>query len=263
MKFIGRYLWNVLKSVAAVFFTFGLVLWKRILMLFYHILSAPVFFVSGVIEGIKILFSTPSRWFKWFLDSLLSILKWAGRAVTKTMDVALIPEILDLLFQIVKPNQRMLTDTELTEAQKVFGNSIRWWYVRIDEFSLFAKFGAWWAGTPDMGVTTFHTINFTNKINSAPGNEDMIWLIHELAHIRQMETAGSQYLAEAWIAQNTTGYGYGGQAKLNGKKLADFNREQQAEIAADYYARVLYGESNGSSYEPLIDEMKSPVKLFA
>ena len=262
--FIIRYFWNVIKSIAAIGYTIAALLWKRIFILLYHILSAPVFFLKGLYNGIKILFSEPSRWLKWFLRSLPDVLIWAGRAIAKALDVILLGEWLDLVFQILKPNQRTMNDTELAEAKKVFGDSIQYWQVRIDEFSLLAKFGAWWAGTPDMGVTTFHTVNFTNKISAAPGNLDMRWLIHELAHIRQMETAGLQYLIEALVAQNTaTGYRYGGPARLAGADYSDFNREQQAEIAADYYSMVLYGDNDEQNFKPLIEEMNRPGRLFS
>jgi hypothetical protein len=94
-----------------------------------------------------------------------------------------------------------------------------------------------------MGVTTAHTINFNKKIAAAPGNGDMAWLIHELGHVAQYTYVGIQYMGEAIHAQATGGYAYGGGAALAGKKLSDFNREQQADIMRDYYRLVVYGSS--------------------
>lgn len=231
-------------------------------MLSYHLLSGPVFFVQGSIHGIGLIFGDSSRFSGWFKKSAINLLVWIGRVVSKALDVVLLGEIIDLLFQIVKPNSRTLTELEITEAEKVFGSGISYWQVRIDERSLLARWGALYAKTAQMGVTTFHTINFTQKLNSKPGNADMIWLIHELAHVYQMNQSGIQYIVEALVAQNTGGYHYGGSRALSGKKLADFNLEQQAEIAADYYSKVVYGHTSSDLFIHLIMEYRSPRQLI-
>lgn len=259
---IGNYLWNSIKCIGAIPWTIATRLIRRLFLLIYHVLSGPYFFVVGLIRGFTILFNQPKLWANWFGKSLLSILVWIGRVVSKALDVVLLGEILDLVFQLVKPNSRTLTEVEASEAQKVFGKGISYWQVRIDEFSLIAWLGARFAGSFDMGVTTFHTVNFTRKIDARPGNGDMIWLIHELAHISQMEYVGIQYLVEALVAQNTGGYHYGGPDALVGKKLKDFNREQQAEIAAHYYQDVLYGNISPDSFLPLIEEFRNNKNIW-
>jgi hypothetical protein len=230
--------------------------------LVFHVISGPVHFSVGLYHGFILLFNQTKLWPGWLGQNLLSMLAWIGRVISKILDVVLLGELIDLVFQIVKPNSRALTLMEIAEAQKVFGKGIPYWQVRVDELSLIAWIGAWLVKGKSMGVTTFHTVNFTRKLTPEPGNHDMEWLIHELAHVSQMEHAGIQYIVEALVAQYTGGYSYGGKEALAGKRLRDFNREQQSEIAADYYKYVLYGRYDPKYYEHLIDEFRTPRKLF-
>jgi len=259
---IGLYLWNVIKSIAAVPWTLIIGLMRRLFLLTFHILGGPFYFVISMINGFKLLFNQPKKVLPWLGKGLLDILIWIGRITSKTLDVIVLGELLDLVFQIIKPNTRTLTPTEITEAKKVYGEALTYWQIRIDEYSLIAKLGALFVGSSNMGVTTFHTINFTRKINAKPGSRDMEWLIHELAHVSQMEHAGLQYIVEALVAQYTGGYNYGGPGALPGKKLGDFNREQQAEIAADYYDDVLYGHTPAGPFVHLINEFQDTKKLY-
>ncbi|WP_048169596.1 hypothetical protein [Methanosarcina sp. 2.H.A.1B.4] len=190
---------------------------------------------------------------KWIWKGLLSYTVRIGRILAKILDLCVFPEILDLLWQTIKPNTRKLTPVEEQEARTVFGDSINYRQVRIDENSLIAWLGAKVNNCSGMGVTTFHTINFNEKIKTAAGNSDMKWLIHELAHIAQMEHVGSKYLVEAVYAQATEGYGYIPGAKLH---LYEYNREQQASIAADYYIARISGNST-APYDTYIAELQA------
>jgi len=160
---------------------------------------------------------------------------------------------MDLLWRIIKFNTRSLTQMERNEALSVFGDSINYSKVLIDEYSLIAWLGSKINRCLGMGVTTFHTINFNQKIRAAAGNSDMKWLIHELTHIAQMEQAGSQYLVEAFHAQATEGYGYTPGEKPH---LRDYNREQQASIVADYYVKCNLGVST-AAYDSYIAELRA------
>lgn len=262
LNFIGIYLWNITGTIGALVWTVLIRFITRLIQLIYHILSGPVFFIKAIIHGFKVLFSEINTIGDWLKKSLFSLLGWIGRVLSKTLDLIMTGEILDLLFQIIKPNTRTLSKLEIAEAKKVFGKGVTYWQVRIDEKSLIAWLGARFAKSSNMGVTTFHTINFTRKIDTQPGNGDMQWLIHELAHVSQMEHVGLQYIAEALVAQNTEGYHYGGPEELIGKRLYHFNREQQADIAADYYQDVLYGSTSSENYLPLIREFRdTSIKL--
>lgn len=256
LNLIATYLWNLLKSLAAIPWAVLVSIFPRIIKLIYHLLYGLVGFFFELFNGFKILFTSPGSFLAWLGKSALAVLAWLGRIVTKVLDILLLGEILDFVFQLVKPNQRTLTNDEIKEAKKVFGDALPYWQIRVDEWSLIARLGAIFAGSFDMGVTTFHTVNFTRKIDTSAGSYDMVWLIHELAHVSQMENFGIQYIFEALIAQNTGGYYYGGIQALPGKKLSDFNREQQAEIAADYYNLVLYGKIDESYFMHLIEEFR-------
>lgn len=190
---------------------------------------------------------------KWLLNGLLPFALWIGRFIAKTLDLFAFPKIMDLLWRMIKSNTRYLTPMEKKEALSVFGDSINYSKVFIDEYSLIAWLGAKMNRRLGMGVTTFHTINFNQNIRTAPGSSDMKWLIHELTHIAQMEHAGSQYLVEAFYAQATEGYGYTPGEKPH---LRDYNREQQASIVADYYIKRNLGIST-AVYEPYIAELRA------
>lgn len=183
--------------------------------------------------------------------SLLLLTVWTGRIIAKIFDIFNFPEFMDFLWQIIKPGTRKLTLVEEQEARKVFGNSINYRQVRLDEKSFIAWLGAKRHRCSGMGITSFRTINFNKKIKAAPGNSHMKWLIHELAHVSQMEHVGSRYMIEASYARATEGYSY----VLDSKKhFCDYNREQQASIAADYYIALTSGRST-AAYDPYIAEL--------
>lgn len=175
---------------------------------------------------------------KWLGKGLLGGFAWAGRMAAKLFDLIGGGEAVEVLWQIVKFNTRPLNGTERAEAVKVFGGSIDYRQVRIDEKSLISKISSLFVGAPN-AVTTFHTINFPAKINAQPCNRDMHWLIHELGHVAQYTHVGSQYMGEAIAGQFGAGYSYGGGAGLVGKNFKNFNREQQSDIIADFYGGVV------------------------
>lgn len=192
----------------------------------------------------------------WIWEGIKSGAAWTGRLLAKLLDLIGAGEAWTFLMNILKGfSTRPMNGVELAEAAKVYAGSLHYWQIRIDEYSLIAKIGAWFQGAAGMGVTTAQTINFNRPIAAAPGNGDMGWLVHELGHVAQYTHVGLQYLGEAIHAQATTGYSYGGGAGLVGKKLSDFNREQQADILSDFYKHVLYGSSPyATEYTALRDQ---------
>ncbi|WP_440948444.1 hypothetical protein ACSAZL_09560 [Methanosarcina sp. T3] len=190
---------------------------------------------------------------KRILSDLLSSALWTGRVLAKILDICFFPKVMDLFWQIIKPGTRKLTSLEEQEARTVFGDSINYRQVRIDEHSLIARIGAKIKNSSGMGIAIFHTINFNKKIKTSSGNSDMKWLIHELAHVSQMEHIGSKYLVEAFHAQATEGYGYDLGTKPH---FCDYNREQQASIAADYYIACISGRST-ALYDMYIRELQA------
>ena len=183
---------------------------------------------------------------------LLTLAFRIGHVITKILDICAFPELMDHLWQI-KLNTRSLTEIEEQEARSIFENKVNYSKVHIDEASFIAWLGAKLKKCSGMGFTTFHTINFNRKLNTATGNSDMKWLIHELTHVAQMENAGSQYLVEAFRAQVSSGYEYTPGEK---KHFREYNREQQACIIADYYIARCSGDST-TAYDPYIVELRA------
>jgi hypothetical protein len=203
----------------------------------------------------------------WFRRGWRSFLAWLGRLAAKIIDLFAIGELADLLTMVIKVNTRGLTDIEIEEARLVFGDSLDYWRVRLDEWSLIANVGKWVAerrqGKPvgHMAVTVFNTIHFSRRINTEPGNNDMAWLIHELVHIAQNEYVGSQFMGEALYAQGREGYDYGGPKAIKKRRFSSFNREQQGDIARDYYRslhkKIDLEEDQNREYERLVAEMRA------
>jgi hypothetical protein len=270
IKAVSKWGWNVLKAGGAMVWSSIVETPGRIWRVLKHLGSGVAGVAKWLWQGLKLAWHLDFKGLgKWLVDGFLSGAAWVGRLIAKLIDVAGIGEVWDLVMQIIKFNTRTMTSTEKSEAQKTFKNSISYWQVRIDEYSLISAIGAAFKGGGGMGVTTFHTINFNQKINATAGSGDMHWLTHELTHVSQYEHVGSQYLGEAIHAQATGGYVYGGPSVLwrpttnpspnpTGKHFRQFNREQQGDIAADYYD-TLYGTGPGTTpdYEPVIDELRA------
>lgn len=170
---------------------------------------------------------------------------WFAVLPFKTIDVILIPEIFNLLTSLFKFNARALTQLEINEAKKVFGNSIYYNEITIDENSFFSWVGSKFNKVKYLGVCVFYSVNFNRKINCQPHNFDMDWLIHELTHTLQFKKVGSSYIFYALYAQFTDGYSV---MDIENKKLSDFNFEQQAEIAKFYYQNLNSIEKNKFNY---------------
>jgi Ca2+-binding RTX toxin-like protein len=148
-----------------------------------------------------------------------------GRAVIDAVEVVGLGEAWEIAFEILKPWQRGMTSDEINVARSVFGNSIPWDRVRLDEHSLMASIGR---------------THVTGYIINSTSNLDDRTMIHELTHVWQYVKDGLVYIPEALDAQAGEGYDYGGLSalrlkKAEGKGLSAFNREQQGEIVADYF----------------------------
>jgi Ca2+-binding RTX toxin-like protein len=148
-----------------------------------------------------------------------------GRALVDTLEVFGLGEAWEIATEILKPWQRGMTSEEIAVARTVFGVSIPYDRVRIDEFSLMAGIGR--------THVTGYIINSTRNID----DDEMI---HELTHVWQYVNDGLVYIPEAIDAQAGEGYEYGGLADLRakmaaGQGLSAYNREQQGEIVKDYF----------------------------
>ncbi len=148
-----------------------------------------------------------------------------GHVVVDGLEVVGLGEAWEIAFEVLKPWQRGMTSEEIDVARSVFGDSIPWDKVRLDEFSLMA------------GIGRTHTTGFiVNSIGDI--NDDT--MIHELTHVWQYVQDGLVYIPQAIGAQAGEGYEYGGVTDLRAKMAAGqgmsaYNREQQGEIVRNYF----------------------------
>ncbi len=153
----------------------------------------------------------------WWLEMLLLLL-----------DCLAVAEVYETLLDFTKFNSRPLHAWEKKLARSIFGKSINYGRVRIDEYAL--------AGPRQFRFcyVSFYSINSWGKMDNS-------LLLHELAHVWQYQKLGIVYIPRALAAQRSPqAYDYGGaraleMARANGRSFRDFNLEQQAEIVADYY----------------------------
>jgi hypothetical protein len=150
---------------------------------------------------------------------------------------------------------RRLTSGEIGASRAVHGGSlIDYSVVRVIPSSYFTKLSQMRA------FVSGDVIHYPND------NVHLDTCCHELTHVAQHQAIGLVYIPEAIHAQHTGGYSYGNlaTAKQQGKTYRDFNREQQAQIAGDFYRVSVMGTSPSSSgsgslsdYEHFIMQMRS------
>lgn len=109
---------------------------------------------------------------------------------------------------------------------------------------------------------TWHTIHLQREGRHT--RQDLSLLVHEATHVMQYERLGTPYIGEALYAQRKLGrgaYDYGGeeglrQAQEAGVPLRAYNREAQAQIVQDYYARREQG-LDVTAYEPFVRQARA------
>jgi len=164
-------------------------------------------------------------------------------------------DLYELLTNGLFPNTRPLSVDEHNLLFPIFGDSVPYHLIRIDERALI---GPSWAG---FFYVSFHTINSWGAIQPPT-------LVHEVVHIWQYTHRGAAYIPRALYAQTTQeGYNYGGLAPLKQRSaLEDFNYEQQADIIEDafrltngYQAQWVRGRGAEvlPAYYPYLEEVSS------
>jgi hypothetical protein len=178
---------------------------------------------------------------------------------------------------------RPLTASETTEARLVFAGTLDYTHAFVSENAHWPD----WVDTmgaslqkrirePDdhnavtVGQTSFFPVTLATSAELiAAGNlRDMAWLMHELTHQWQFRRMGWTYLGLALSVQLRLGrlaYNYQGiypsteaallAAHAEGRRLADFNLEQQGDLARDYYYR-LKGGLSCAAWEPFVQELR-------
>ena len=173
----------------------------------------------------------------------------------EALDIIGMPELFAFVWRLVTRTSP-LTGPEIAAASSVLGpNAVRYQDIRVAQGGVLRWI---FARNQQRGFATFHTINLPETGPHRRRNTAVV--VHEIVHVYQYERAGSRYFAEALLGQHEEGYDYGGveglRVALNqGKRLRHFNREQQAQIAQDYYvATRTHGEV--AAYEPFIRQLQ-------
>jgi hypothetical protein len=191
----------------------------------------------------------------WVVGKLKSGGAWVAKLMLNLVDLVGLPELGEALLHVVS-QVRPLRSDELLAGQRVLGpHAVRWGDVRVGSGELLTLI---FRINSQRAFTTWHTIN-------EPEGESVATMVHELTHVYQYEKVGTLYMAQALHAQSTRGadaYVYGDLAvqRAAGKQLRDFNREEQAQIAEDYYkGAVASSDLSGAqlaAFEQYIAELR-------
>ena len=132
--------------------------------------------------------------------------------------------------QITQRNGRKLTDEELNLFADLPKDMAYLKSVRVYERSWVARIGTWMIRRKNLGLGLANTIHFNREIDTNT-DADRRWFVHEMAHTLQFKYRGIIYIPEALIAQQFSGYSFGGLPTLKrANELRAFNPEQQADI---------------------------------
>jgi hypothetical protein len=192
---------------------------------------------------------------RWVVDKLVAGAAWAGTLLSRIFDLVGGPELLEFVEHILVGTATRLSGPEIAAAQSVLGPSaVRWGDVRIGESG--PLLDLIFSVNEGRAFTTWHTIMMPRGERA-----NLAIVVHELTHVYQYERVGTLYIGQAIHAQAGAGYDYDGAAGLRrartaGRHFKDFNREQQAQIAQDYYAA---GGDRGAdpAYQPFIAELRA------
>jgi hypothetical protein len=185
-------------------------------------------------------------------DMAVSLLDGTRIAIYSHNDKVYIPGLIwdttisDTSQNVSVQTKRGLTNAERTAAQEVFGNSLNYDSIVLEEDAVMSIGG--------FARTTPWTINF--PVGTLSGGMDLPWLLHEMGHT--WEYAHGVSMATTLYHAIRGVYYYGGEPELarrtaSGQGLASFNTEQQADIAKDAYA-ALHGVGTVAVFLAYINE---------
>ncbi len=148
---------------------------------------------------------------------------WQDR-LFQLLDFLLFFAAYECLSNLFSPGLRGLTPAEVHLLRPIFGASVPYHRIRIDERAHLGprRYGFLYV--------SFHTINSWGPI-------DPPTLVHEVVHVWQYRHRGAIYIPRALAAQRTKmGYNYGGLSGLRASRgLDDFNYEQMADVIEDAF----------------------------
>ena len=208
------------------------ILTTKIISVFHRLVDIirllPIRIIRVLLHLYQPLLSIPKIFRNSIKQNIYGILFWILELNLLLMDCFGIAEFYEIILEIFKFNSRPLHDWEIELAQDIFGDTINYKRVRIDEYAFLGP-----------RQKRFAYVSFYH-INSWGAMQNSI-LIHELVHVWQYEQLGSVYIPRAVAAQFTfQNYDYGGIDQLRkafqaGKNFLSFNYEQQGDIVADYF----------------------------
>jgi hypothetical protein len=268
MKWFGEGAWKVVKAIGTWLFEklalLGSLAWDFIRFLpfrLWRLIIESWELVSGLFGWLWKGLKDGVSW-AWVWDGFKRGLNWCIETLIRMLELFGITDALQFVWGLIF-HTRNLTDAERGASELVHGKGlIPYWEVRVDEGSYMVKLGKWLNSFKDPGaqeraITTMHIIQ-------APKGIDLETTVHELTHVVQYEKTGAVYMPQALHGQaSKMGYDYGDLTKAvaEGKHYKDFNREQQAQIAEDYYVVKTtgtpgrYGASE-AQLDPFIAEMR-------
>lgn len=158
----------------------------------------------------------------WYIFSLLCAI----------LDLISFGRLISVILIFTSSNTRKLTEEELAIFIDLPSEINYLKSINVIENSWLARFGKWMNRFSSLGLGVGTTIHFSRHINTR-NHSDLRWLVHEVAHTLQFKHRGIIYIPEALIAQQFSGYDFGGKEGLiSAKKLRSFNPEQQADVFA-------------------------------
>ena len=147
------------------------------------------------------------------------------------------------------PVDRGLTPQEAALARSVFGDALDTSQIRLTDDS----------PAPPNAVAFPGNIKFPRGALDGPADLTYrAWLVHELTHIWQYQRGRTvpQLALDALAHDYDYGYEQGlREATAQGKRLGDFNHEEQGDILRDYYLRRERGQ-DVSAWQPFVDQVK-------
>jgi hypothetical protein len=259
IKAIGTWLWEKLSLLGSLCWDFirffPLRLWRVIIQGWDVIPGLIGWLYRGVKGGMS---------WAWVWSGFKQGLNWFIETAIRLIELVGISDALQFVWGLIF-HTRPLTQDERDASELVHGKDPRLipiWEVRVDEGSFMVKLGRWINLITDptateRAITTMHIIQ-------APKGIDLETIVHELTHVAQYEKIGAVYMPQALHGQaSTMKYNYGklAKARSEGRHYQDFNREQQAQMAEDYYivkttgTPGTYGGTEADLW-PFIEEMR-------
>ena len=189
---------------------------------------------------------------------------WTHRLLVSLFDILGGPEIAQFFMHLLTYTSP-LTAKEVQMMQAIFGeDGMRYHDIRVAQGGLMKYI---FQRNGNLAFATWYTINLPkhhSKQTATPARQNLPIVVHELTHVYQYHHVGTCYMTEAiyvLIKHNRDCYRYGGEGGLlkatqNQLTIADYNREQQAQIVQDYFAKQKAGQ-DVTHYLPFIEQARS------